>query len=652
MLIYSKYFYLSLVLFFNLNVVAADSFEYNNFNNHGVVGLINMPTARFYEESSFGFTLNYNDPDQKITMTSSPFDWLEASFFYTNIDGLPYCNELYDPVCRQDYKDKGFNAKLKLKDEGVLPGIAIGINDIAGTGLYSSEYIVASYGLNNIDLHFGLGWGNYNGTEDFKNPFIYLNDNFKTRPVGYEDEGGQFQPKRYFSDSSVSPFFGLAYAINDKYQLKLERDTTRTSGKINYDQAKYPISVGFEYSLNKNINLGISFERGNTFSFKFTYKNNNKSKPTYKYKKVERKENKDEYDQFIYSLRANGIGVNKIIEGNEKIGLEITQFEHPSLSIIDDIIKNAKQDSKIEKDILTNYKIAELTAIENFSEESIDNPKIIYERKKTRGLNSDNSFVLRPFLAGREGFFKIAALIENNAEYVFSDNLFFSSNLKYSVWDNFDDLTLPPVDTYPAQVRSDIKSYLNNFDNGIIIGRAQLDGYKTISKNNHIMFSIGIFEEMFSGYGVEYLHFKNESNHAYGVEIFNVHKRDYDLQFGLLDYDEVTTHFNYYYRNYGSIPFDLKASYGKYLAGDVGGTIELSRIFPNGVSFGVFATFTDVSSKQFGEGSFDKGIYFNIPIFGDMIGYKWRPLTKDPGQKLIRKNSLHDLLIKFRPIQN
>ena len=166
------------------------------------------------------------------------------------------------------------------------------------------------------------------------------------------------------------------------------------------------------------------------------------------------------------------------------------------------------------------------------------------------------------------------------------------------------------------------------------------------------MFSIGIFEEMFSGYGIEYLHFKNESNHAYGVEIFNVYKRDYDLQFGLLDYDEITSHFNYYYRNYGSIPFDLKASYGKYLAGDVGGTIELSRIFPNGVSFGVFATFTDVSSEQFGEGSFDKGIYFNIPIFGDMIGYKWRPLTKDPGQKLIRKNSLHDLLIKFRPIQN
>ena len=141
------------------------------------------------------------------------------------------------------------------------------------------------------------------------------------------------------------------------------------------------------------------------------------------------------------------------------------------------------------------------------------------------------------------------------------------------------------------------------------------------------MFSAGIFEEMFSGFGFEYLHFKNESNHAYGFELFQA-----------------------YYRNYGLVPFDLKASYGKYLAGDIGGTIELSRTFPNGVRFGVFATFTDVSTEQFGEGSFDKGIYFNIPIFANMINYSWRPLTKDPGQKLIRKNNLHDLLVKFRPI--
>ena len=59
---------------------------------------------------------------------------------------------------------------------------------------------------------------------------------------------------------------------------------------------------------------------------------------------------------------------------------------------------------------------------------------------------------------------------------------------------------------------------------------------------------------------------------------------------------------------------------------------------------------TDVSSKQFGEGSFDKGIFFNVPIFSNFINYSWRPLTKDPGAKLTRVNTLHDLLIRFKPI--
>ena len=195
-----------------------DSLTYNTFNNHGSVGLINMPTARFYEESSFGFTVYDGNPDQKITMSSFPFDWLEASFFYTNIQDRPYCNVVFDPVCDQDAKDKGFNFKLRLKEEGIWPALAIGINDIAGTGFYSSEYIVASYGINKTDFHFGLGWGELNGSkESFENPFGKIDDSFYERPDNIEDQGGQFQPSRYFSGEKISPFFGATHAINDKY---------------------------------------------------------------------------------------------------------------------------------------------------------------------------------------------------------------------------------------------------------------------------------------------------------------------------------------------------------------------------------------------------------------------------------------------------
>ena len=82
----------------------SDSIKYNNPNNHGVIGLINTPTARFYEESSSAFTVYRGDPDRKITLTMMPYDWLEASIFYTSIEGRPY--PFYE---WQDYKDKGFN---------------------------------------------------------------------------------------------------------------------------------------------------------------------------------------------------------------------------------------------------------------------------------------------------------------------------------------------------------------------------------------------------------------------------------------------------------------------------------------------------------------------------------------------------------------
>ena len=71
----------------------SDSFKYNTYNNHGVVGLINTPSARFFNESVHGITIYDGTPDQKITLTSSPYDWLEASFFYTNIKGRSYCLE-------------------------------------------------------------------------------------------------------------------------------------------------------------------------------------------------------------------------------------------------------------------------------------------------------------------------------------------------------------------------------------------------------------------------------------------------------------------------------------------------------------------------------------------------------------------------------
>ncbi len=660
MLTNSRNFLLNIFLIYIFSCpVLSDSFQYNSFNNHGVVGLINTPTARFYDSSSHGITLYNGTPDQKITFTSNPYDWLEASFFYMNIQDRPYCLQSFDIACNQDYKDKGFNFKARIKEEGKFPALAIGINDIAGTGFYSSEYIVASYGLNNIDFHFGLGWGVLNGSKrSIKNPFGYLNNQFKNRPdLASVGQGGEFQPSRYFSGETVSPFFGISYALGEKILIKIENDTTTVLGEftdgsselIGAEYSESELSFGFDYLINKNLTVGIAHERNNYLSFRFTYKNSpNDSIKSFKYKEAKVDNSDNKYTKLIKNIENNGIGVNKILETSDSIGLELTQFAHPSIEIIEQIISSASYDAGIKKEIKTDLRIADLQAVSQFDEDLESNSKLIYQRKQKSNFNTKTNLSFRPYIAAREEFFTGALLLENNSEYIIKDNLFFTSNLKYSLADNFDDLSLPPPDTYPAQVRSDVKDYLNNFDEGIIIGRAQLDYHLTPKKNHHFMLSAGILEEMFSGIGIEYLYFKQINNYALGFELFNVRKRDYKMKFGTLDYENTIGSLNFYYRNYEIIPFDMKLSYGEYLAGDIGSTLEISRSFLNGTKFGIFTTSTNVTAQQFGEGSFDKGIFFSIPVYKNLVNYTWRPLTKDPGAKLNRKHTLHDLLVKFR----
>tara|TARA_E500000331_G_scaffold320470_1_gene333987 strand:- start:2098 stop:4053 length:1956 start_codon:yes stop_codon:yes gene_type:complete len=636
-----------LFLFICAYQLTADSYENNVYNNHGSVGLVNIPSARFYDEGVHGITFYDGTPDQKITLTSNPYDWFEASFFYTNIQGKPYPGFEY-----QDYKDKGFNVKLRIKEEGVLPAVAIGLNDFAGTGYYSSEYLVASYGINKLDLHFGLGWGQLSGTDNaFSNPLINLGNRFATRG-NFKGQGGAFNTSKFFSGETSTPFYGFSYAFSKKLLLNFEKDTTLINGpKMPYEPRESDFSLGLNYTFNDNFVLGASFERGGYASVKFIYKNNpKKTYKEYEYQKPEITKDDDKYTKLIKNLEKNGIGVQKISETSRSIGLELTQFIHPNLNLVEQIISEATRESGIEKNIKTDINIADLKAINEIDETFQKNAKTIYERKTTNRFNTNTGIRFRPFLASREEFFKGAILVENDTEFILREDLFFNTNLKYNISNNFDNFRFPPVDTYPAQVRSDVKQYLKNMDEGVLIGRAQLDYHLTPKTNHHLMFTGGILEDMFSGAGIEYLYFKPNTNYSFGIELFKVKKRDYEWGFGHLDYENITMTANLYYRNYGSIPFDMKLSAGEYLAGDVGTTIEFSRTFQSGLEFGAFATFTDVTTQQFGEGSFDKGIFFNIPIYGNFIAYTWRPLTKDPGAKLIRRNSLHDLLVRFQSI--
>ena len=87
--------------------------------------------------------------------------------------------------------------------------------------------------------------------------------------------------------------------------------------------------------------------------------------------------------------------------------------------------------------------------------------------------------------------------------------------------------------------------------------------------------------------------------------------------------------------------FDIEINAGRYLAGDDGATVTISRKFGSGWEVGGYATLTDVPFEKFGEGSFDKAIYVSVPIdwiISSPCRTKRRltlsPITRDGGAHL------------------
>jgi len=151
--------------------------------------------------------------------------------------------------------------------------------------------------------------------------------------------------------------------------------------------------------------------------------------------------------------------------------------------------------------------------------------------------------------------------------------------------------------------------------------------------------SLGYFESMYGGLSGELLWKPVNSPLALGVEANYVRQREYNQRFGFLDYSVFTGHASAYYEMGGGYVMQVDA--GRYLAGDYGATFSLDRTFANGWSVGGFFTLTNVSAEEFGEGSFDKGLRFSIPLdwmlgkpSRNSFGTTIRPVQRDGGQRV------------------
>ncbi|MDA9130832.1 YjbH domain-containing protein [Gammaproteobacteria bacterium] len=662
-------------------------FKEHSFSNYGTLGLIQNPNARFLDEGSLGFSWSHNDPYLRGSLIAYPFSWLEVSYQYTDIN-----NRLYSPFKsfsgNQSFKDKSFDTKIRLiKESQLLPQVAVGLRDLAGTGLFSSEFIVASKHLSKgLDLTMGIGWGTLTG-QLIKNPLLEISDRFATRS-SVTGLGGEFNVDDYFS-GPAGYFFGFEYHV-PKFRgmkIKFEYDGTnyKTENSITLSQSNN-LNFGIVFPQSKSLSYKFNFTRGNTVNFGFSYKLNlgKKNAQTTSKEKQSQIRNSNAIkivtsrsDENLYKGSLKYLSDEKIFLQHASINdneLEVifaqTKYRNPviasgrALNILDQIAPNN----------ITSFKVSEINGGVGLYSIGVNRNTFIRDRKLFLPPKPDTDITVEPFLlnnnknykfnpeakypalfhtigpdirsqiGGPDGFFFGDVKIKSRSELLINRGLSIVSEISYGLYDNMDDLKLASDSVLP-HVRTDIVKYLKQSRN-LSIQRMQLNKFGQISPSIFYKFSAGILEYMFNGYGSEALFKPFDKNYAIGIEAWKVYQRNYDQMFGMRDYQTTTGHLSFYYHEpITNIIFKMKG--GKFLAQDSGISFELTREFYSGLRLSAFITRTDISKEEFGEGSFDKGFSFYIPleIFSNSynsrnFGWGLRPITRDGGATLSHGHNL------------
>ncbi len=255
---------------------------------------------------------------------------------------------------------------------------------------------------------------------------------------------------------------------------------------------------------------------------------------------------------------------------------------------------------------------------------------------------------LRSHVGGPDALYLYQIWMAFSASAELYRGVLFSSTFGKNITSTLDEITLVSDSQLP-HVRSDLRLYSQEGEDGNII-RLQTEYLFQPAENWFGRVSAGLFEQMFGGVGGEVMYRPYGSRLALSVDVNRVQQRDYDQRFDFLDYKVTTGHLNVYYK----IPFmgllgEIHA--GQFLAGDRGAQFAIIREFDTGIAVGAWATFTNVSAEEFGEGSFDKGLYMRIPFEAFLAtsslrggSLSFRPLTRDGGQLLLMQHRLHGII--------
>lgn len=236
-------------------------------NLFGSRGIISTPSARMAQDGELSVGASFFKNNQHYNFGFEVLPWLEATFRYS---GLQHFQKEY-PV----YYDRAFGIKARLWDEdrnGLMPAVAVGIDDIIGTGVYNGEYVVASKRFGAIDTSLGMGWGRHAGTGELRNPIALVINSFNERQSFFGQAGGA-DFKAFFHGRKVGVFGGAVWHTPlDGLSVMAEYDSDNYAQERSFGNftPRSQVNYGVNYAVSDRALLGLYWLYGRVVGGSFS----------------------------------------------------------------------------------------------------------------------------------------------------------------------------------------------------------------------------------------------------------------------------------------------------------------------------------------------------------------------------------------------
>lgn len=643
----------------------------------GEIGLLQTPSARMMPAGEMRVHFSKVLPYNRGTLLFQPFDWLETAVRYTDVSNRLYGTSIAGD---QSYKDKSLDIKLRLLEETALaPALAVGVRDVGGTGLFSGEYLVASKRFGNWDASLGLGWGYLGQRGNLNNPLGWIDPSMNHRASTVVGSGGTVNTGSMFTGPSAL-FGGVQWSRADSpwvFKAELDGNHYQQEPQANHQRVNSPLNFGVVYRVSPTFDLTTGWERGNTWMLGFTLHSDlahlGMPKLLDRWRADEHTKDLPPNVQFsaaleertgwrVVTLNSQATSTHLVLEVDDAHYLQTrldraaallharleptVQFVHLHLQRRGMPMQTVRID---RQEYARQQQAAEPSALRlPYQTVSPPSPHNFADSTATRSAATQAQWgpSYSQILGGPNNFLLYQAGVQGQVEHRFSENTWVTGTVNARLADNYGGFVYDAPSALP-RVRTHQRSYVTT--SAVTLPTAYASHVTTPAANYYIGAYGGMLEPMYGGVGAEWLYAPFQSTWAVGMDWNLVRQRAFaqDLQFR--DYGTSTGHASVYWDT-GWNDVLAKLSVGRYLAGDWGATVDLSRQFSNGVTAGFWATKTNVSAETFGEGSFDKGVYITIP-FDAMLpksapgqaNIVWTPLTRDGGARLSRPWTLWDL---------